>query len=211
MTVKSNQDGGSKHRKRQKTNRRLESTRTVDDFKRDAELRNRVEPIDEAVNPHYKCSVRTDEIPEVPVNRFLLRCPDSSRDKISKISAKGDKSKTLSSLDKSDDFPGDANDEGKTRSTPKVSKSGRIMKGRGAFRFRTPSPQNSKSKSSDHEKHRHSSTRVYYHQSSRRRSRSRSGSESRSRSRSRSTSRSPRRREHSSHYYKKGIRHDRRH
>lgn len=223
----------SRSRKKQKTNRRLEATRNVEDFKSPVnEARTREGEIDTFVNPHYKCSVMPDEIPEVPVNRFLMR---GSTQKQSQDERPNEANKEYQDeiipigvdLSRFEDLPDDEGDEvgivGGEGAAPKranmlksqvkateslISRSGRIMKGRGRFKFRTPSP-NDATKSTYRDKGRsyhspkerrkrrrnvdHSSryTEKSYRRFSRTRSRSRSRSRSYSLSRSRSRSRSP--------------------
>lgn len=155
-------------KKRRKTNRRIDMTRKVEDTKSVSdEATDKVES-DIFVNPHYKCSVKLDEIPDVPINRFLLRggpTPDrqSEKDK-ERADYNGDETPSLMEVDLSkfedisDESENDRSDKPASvlRSQIKtteslVSKSGRVMKGRGTFRFRTPSPvDESRSRSISH-------------------------------------------------------------
>lgn len=108
------------------------------------------------VNPHYKCPVNLDEIPEVPVNRFLQRVPpnrhnDQEDDGVGPIEV--DLSKFEDIPDEVEEKQPDENDNNRVpivskmsflgTHEPVVSKSGRIMRGRGTFKFRTPSPSDS--------------------------------------------------------------------
>lgn len=161
-----------KSHKRARTNRRLETTRLrrdeSDKGRDESRRRDRFderqvdEDKDTYVNPAYKCSVNLDEIPQVPVNRFLMRVPPSSKrtieSKRKESEEDSEKRHTLpitADLSKFEDLPEDKEDNAdnssqsrlaaiksqrKTTTDPLVSKSGRIMKGRGTFKFRTPSP-----------------------------------------------------------------------
>jgi peptidyl-prolyl isomerase G (cyclophilin G) len=153
----SNLSSTSRSRKRRKTNRRFESSRNIEDFKAsrsDARKRKIEDDANNGAVPGYKCTVNLDEIPEVPVNRFLQRVPlkgDSS-----KQSAEDDTIGPIEiDLSKFEDIPEEVNDDGPPKNVtvpskitviktnePIVSKSGRIMRGRGTFKFRTPSPEN---------------------------------------------------------------------
>lgn len=183
-------------RRGRKTNRRLEPTRKLGDFsvnnlhnptrKNDSFETKHFdeEKEDSYVNPYYKCSIKADEIPEVPVNRFLMRGPITNNKDIKKNSnlpmKREDDEEIIDADNEDDDSPmsihvdlskfEDIPDEneldndgaavitsGSTntlRSQVKpteafVSKSGRIMRGRGKFKFRTPSPTNSSSRRQD--------------------------------------------------------------
>ena len=145
-------------RKRLKTNRRLEQTRDADDFKASVSASKR-KSVENTANSQYKCSINLDEIPEVPINRFLQRVPtkrddngdgnDDDRDEIGPIEI---------DLSKFEDIPDESDGERSLgvpitskmniikTNEPVVSKSGRIMRGRGTFKFRTPSPESERSK-----------------------------------------------------------------
>lgn len=154
---------------------------------------------DTYVNPHYKCSVRKDEIPPVPTNRFLLReqtnraaskrSVSDTEDTVDPAFANVDLSKFEDVED--NDEPEKEQDPSQQKFSsrglksklkpevdPHVTKSGRILKGRGTFRYRTPSPED--------ERHRRSPSpyrrRRYYDRNRSRYSRSRTISRSRSRS-----------------------------
>lgn len=170
-------------------------------------------------NPHYKCSIKPDEIPEVPVNRFLLREPMQQRpprneerlrakskhkrgDSEEPNVASNDGSNGAMTVDQTLSLPKntyeanetqqiqqaavsvDAN-QSKASNEPLLSKSGRIMRGRGTFKFRTPSPDDKKSEryTRDNRSHRE---RNSYRDRNRNRDRSSRWSRSRSRSRNRS-------------------------
>lgn len=163
---------------------------------------------DPFVNPHYKCSVKLNEIPEVPVNRFLMRGPPAGIKKNSDeaspdVAPAVDDYESIPievDLSKFEDIP-DEPDVGEEQSLanpssglagvlksqvkatePLVSKSGRIMKGRGTFKFRTPSPDTDRPYR-ERQQYRHHRSPIRRHRdrahdddyrSSRRRSRSRS-------------------------------------
>lgn len=155
-----------RQRKRRRTNRRLVSTRKVEPPKTTVDASKREDVDDTYVNPHYKCTVNLDEIPEVPVNRFLLRVPAKSRlDDRSVTPEQEDEIAPIQvDLSQFEDIPDDqvtSNDgadqlaenaktdngtgvviksQMKAATQPTISKSGRIMRGRGTFKFRTPSP-----------------------------------------------------------------------
>lgn len=191
----------SKHESSQRKNRRIKTSRKLEESQTGRKSPGKIEPaVDSMDNPHYKCSVRLDEIPEVPVNRFLmrepLRPPDASSSGVRQSSRRPDITKDRSSerlvpidLSQFQDLPeGSEAAGGQMRAIksqvkptePLVSKSGRIMRGRGTFKFCTPSPENSP--------HRDYREKRSHHDSSRDRHRSRSRW---SRSRSRSRGRSP--------------------
>jgi len=147
----------TRSRKRHKTNRRLAPTRKLEDFRALKDSKKVDEDI--FINPHYKCSVQPDEIPQVPVNRFLMRGFDnpSRKHRNSLVNYNTETEPIEVDLSKFEDLPDDANDVDLAQSVslssssnhlrsrvkatePLVSKSGRIMRGRGTFKFRTPSP-----------------------------------------------------------------------
>lgn len=155
-------------KKRRKTHRRLVPTEKVEDPESVPDKATDKVESDTFVNPHYKCSVKLDEIPDVPINRFLLRGgptldrqPEKDRER---DDHRGDETLSLMEVDLSkfedisDDSDNDKSDKPASvlRSQIKtteslVSKSGRIMKGRGTFRFRTPSPVDvSRSRNNSH-------------------------------------------------------------
>lgn len=125
----------------------------------DCEIAEYIEPPkepkspEEFVNPHYKCSVKPDEIPEVPTNRFLLRAPESlgrsksPRRREQKPSEPQAEPPTITTINHREEIephdPSTSTDKHGKRNEPVISRSGRIMKGRGTFRFRTPSPDSS--------------------------------------------------------------------
>lgn len=146
------------------------------------------------VNPHYKCSVKRDEIPEVPVNRFLMRGPtkvekkkkkkkdDELREKEPEIPEEAlpfqiDLSKYEDVPDEDGGAGGSENNRGlRSRVKPTesvVSRSGRVMKGRGNFKFRTPSPQERNNNRRPHSPRYSPPSRRYKRRGSRSRSRSR--------------------------------------
>lgn len=156
-------------RKRRKTNRRLAPTRKPESYKAptgntaDSSSNKREEKDkdkdgeDGFVNPYYKCTVNLDEIPEVPVNRFLLRGPIGNKRRDD--DQQEDCLPIIADLSKFEDIPDDEEtiNEGPVSviasggasvlkvsaakpAEPLISKSGRIMKGRGTLKFRTPSP-----------------------------------------------------------------------
>lgn len=123
-------------------------------------------------NPHYKCSIKRGEIPEVPVNRFLLREPFIEPKPLVKHASDDEEIMDTDQIDLSKfvdiedeesvsnerQVDHDTEDQSNNNSTEKqsdiiirsqvktldkvtVSKSGRIMKGRGNFKFKTPSPE----------------------------------------------------------------------
>lgn len=108
---------------------------------------------DTYVNPHYKCSVKREEIPEVPINKFLMRGPPKSKKEIPMDEEPDEIIKAPFEVDlsKFEDLPEDnstTTNSAALKSQVKptehvVSRSGRVMKGRGTFRFRTPSPTHS--------------------------------------------------------------------
>lgn len=176
-------------KKRCKTNRRLVPTRDVEDFKPAIEKVIDKTESETFTNPHYKCSVKLDEIPDVPVNRFLLRgAPDHERQPIrdnERDRYRRDETPPLMEVDLSkfeDISDGSDHDNGDKpasmlRSQIKateslVSKSGRVMKGRGTFKFRTPSPDDNSSNRGGSYRNRPRSPSRYsssrYHHSSRR-------------------------------------------
>lgn len=195
----------SRSKRRKKLNRRLEPTREVQDFKKTVKKENEDDADkDEFVNPHYKCSIKPDEIPEVPVNRFLLR---GMPEKVSSKKEDEDEVEPIQvDLSKFEDIPDDevevskpsdkqlsstiSSDTSLIRTNlkppePLVSKSGRIMKGRGTFKFRTPSPEDkSRSYSSNRRTESPGRSGSYRnrdsHKSGLRRSRSRSRDRNRS-------------------------------
>lgn len=181
-----------RHRKRARTNRRLESSRNRDTRdsdkrvsagKRDRDVARQEEDEEEKdtyVNPSYKCSVNLDEIPQVPLNRFLMRVPATSKRRTDSSRRQDDEKQDEASeipievdLSKFEDIPEDKEDENisssqaaalrsqrKATTDPLVSKSGRIMKGRGTFKFRTPSPNDRKRYDHyEHHRSKHSSSR----------------------------------------------------
>uniref|UniRef100_A0A6G1SQ17 peptidylprolyl isomerase n=1 Tax=Aceria tosichella TaxID=561515 RepID=A0A6G1SQ17_9ACAR len=143
-------------RKRRKTNRRLESSRKIEDFNASKSTQSKhADPNDGAV-PGYKCTVNLDEIPEVPVNRFLQRVPLRAGAHDQQDASAEDETIGPIEIDlsKFEDIPDEVdNDEPPKNITipskitviktnePVISKSGRIMRGRGTFKFRTPSPE----------------------------------------------------------------------
>lgn len=177
----SSSSSAARSRKRRKTNRRLASTRKDEHSRpRVDDATNMVES-DTFVNPHYKCSVKLDEIPEVPVNRFLLRGGSSSK-RQSESNELDDRPREETpplievDLSKFEDIPEDAGNNERPTNVLKsqikttesmVSKSGRIMKGRGTFKFRTPSPdyiprdRKSSSKGRSRSPHRYKSDRYH--------------------------------------------------
>lgn len=219
-------------RGRRKTNRRLEPTRKADALSagkptdiilkdEDSKARRiKIESDDDDANsnPNYKCSVKRSEIPEIPVNRFLMRGPISTaRDKKKRFnrspsvdSCHDDRGATPVEVDlsKFEDLPDDENATStsvnilKSQVKPTealVSRSGRIMRGRGTFKFRTPSPENPKSyrrvgrrrsPASSGGRDRRDNIRLFRGRS-RSRSRSRECDSSRQRYRSRERRRSP--------------------
>lgn len=168
--------------KRPRTNRRLESTRITSDSDRSKfesrgrdryDKRHDEEDKDTYVNPAYKCSVNLDEIPQVPVNRFLMRVPPISKRGQTESRRRDDSGEREDimpisvDLSKFEDIPDEdeasetnasnpqataMKSQRKTATDPLVSKSGRIMKGRGTFKFRTPSPD-SNNRHEDHNRH----------------------------------------------------------
>lgn len=133
-------------RKRQKTDRTSDSSRNVGQSSVSATKRERVD------NPQYKCTINLDEIPEVPANRFLQRVPTRQEDLSISIDEDDSIGPIEIDLSKFEDIP----DESAAMqpvtvplpskmtiiktNEPIISKSGRIMRGRGTFKFRTPSP-----------------------------------------------------------------------
>lgn len=146
---------------------------------------------DTYVNPHYKCSVKRDEIPEVPMNRFLMRGPTKLARKRKENLAEKEPEEAAEApfevdLSKFEDVPEDTQTLKTTDTALKsrvkptesvVSRSGRVMKGRGTFKFRTPSPQERQYHSNSRRRHSPPSRRyshVSRHLSRYSRSRSRS-------------------------------------
>lgn len=168
---------------RPRKNRRLKTSRKVDDNQRPTKhgLKDGDKTSDSYVNPHYKCSVRLDEIPEVPINRFLLREPvrSSNPDDMQAVRRDRGEDKSIGKqmqvdLSKFVDLPDEpgltSGPSGVLKSQvkatePLVSKSGRIMKGRGTFKFSTPSPGNSPSRK---DRFRRSYKKGRYHDSNNR-------------------------------------------
>lgn len=178
----SSPDGRPK--KRRKTNRRLVPTRNVEDFKLTSD--RTVDNVDSNTfsNPNYKCSVKLDEIPDVPVNRFLLRGGPTSDRQTGLDNERDDHRREETpplmevDLSKFEDISDESEVDNTDRPTSIlrsqikttesfVSKSGRIMKGRGTFRFRTPSPvsishdRNNSYRSRPRSPMRYSSNRYY--------------------------------------------------
>ena len=144
-----------------------ESDSDQDDVKVIAAKRVKRRETHEGAVPGYKSLVNLDEIPEVPVNRFLQRVPpppkkggaDLEDDDI-QMPIEVDLSKFEDVSDENDEQEaggGDLSSQNPAEKTnvktslvskmnvlkpkePMVSKSGRIMRGRGTFKFRTPSP-----------------------------------------------------------------------
>lgn len=156
---KSDDNSSKRQRKRQKTNRRLDVNKKTDHQNApDAMIID--EKIDLDVNPNYKCSVNTNEIPEIPVNRFLMRDFTSKRFDKEIIRNEDEPIKVEADLSRFIDLPEEQIFDSQPsiceqrqlsviksqikKTEPTVSKSGRIMKGRGSFKFRTPSPETSK-------------------------------------------------------------------
>lgn len=125
------------------------------------------------VNPHYKCSVKPDEVPEIPINRFLLRGPPEERhlkrDSHKVDTPKDDKSPPVpieATIDDGVDSGNDIDASNTLKSQikpaePLVSKSGRIMRGRGNFKFRTPSPESNSGRRFNRHRDRYSSKHSF--------------------------------------------------
>lgn len=151
----------NRSRKRRKTNRRLEPTRDPDDFKASVSA-SKSKSGENSANPHYKCSINLDEIPEIPINRFLQRVPTKQDDglKDGNVDDQDVIGPIEIDLSKFEDIPDESDGEKSLAvpitskmniiktNEPIVSKSGRIMRGRGTFKFRTPSPESERSKQS---------------------------------------------------------------
>lgn len=139
--------------------------------KKEAEKSDDESEEDTYVNPHYKCSVKRDEIPEVPMNRFLMRGPSKLKTNKKKEQPEEEEDRQEEEedieapfevdLSKFEDIPDhediidnnhpvtSATTAIKSRVKPTesvVSRSGRVMKGRGNFKFRTPSPETRRNK-----------------------------------------------------------------
>lgn len=183
------------HKQKTRKNRRLKTSRRIESKK--SEISPKDKKIngasdDEYVNPHYKCSIKLDEIPEVPMNRFLMRVSDTSNRSPNKRSKRSSSDVSEAPIDidmsKFEDLPDDMqSSSGPSRvikslvkaPEPLVSKSGRIMKGRGTFKFCTPSPESSP-KSRKTSKHSYRRSRYDDNWNSRRSRNRRSRSRSRS-------------------------------
>lgn len=153
-------------RKRRKTSKRAESSRKPGDPKanKSSSKRKRASDASHGAVPGYKCTVNLDEIPEVPVNRFLQRVPSKPEDSDKRNSSADEEAFGPAEIDlsKFEDIPDgvDNPDEPPKNvsvpskitiiktNEPVVSKSGRIMRGRGTFKFRTPSPEGNQRKNS---------------------------------------------------------------
>ena len=84
--------------------------------------------------------IRPEEIPDVPVNRFLFRGAPPPAIGDSTIAANNSASDALADAGNLQETFGDGAASRWKSKTGNTSKSGRKMKGRGAFRFRSPSP-----------------------------------------------------------------------
>lgn len=150
---------GGRSRKRQKTNSTLSPSRGTGNSRSAAPAKNRNSG-GHAANQNYKCSINLDEIPEVPANRFLQRVP-TKPDRPLEVSEDDSIGPIEVDLSKFEDIPDEeaANQPAAAplpsklaiikTNEPVVSKSGRIMRGRGTFKFRTPSPESDRPRSSN--------------------------------------------------------------
>ncbi|KAL3270407.1 hypothetical protein HHI36_024366 [Cryptolaemus montrouzieri] len=98
-------------------------------------------------------NINPEDIPDIPVNKFLLRGNVNKDDKDQKDPSdrKGSRERKVSERD--GNYRGGRRDwenRGFNRRLPMKTKSGRIIKGRGRFRFRTPSRSRSRSVTPPH-------------------------------------------------------------
>ncbi|KAK9871244.1 hypothetical protein WA026_011519 [Henosepilachna vigintioctopunctata] len=96
-------------------------------------------------------NINPEDIPDVPVNKFLLRGTANNDDRNEKDA--NDKGSRDRANDRHGNFRGGRRDwenRGFNRRGPMKTKSGRIIKGRGKFRFRTPSRSRSRSVTPPH-------------------------------------------------------------
>ncbi|KAJ8920399.1 hypothetical protein NQ315_005265 [Exocentrus adspersus] len=142
---KSDTDEEKKHKKKHKKEKKKEKK----DKKHSKENVKETEEEGELVEPHPLVTVtdiKPEDIPDVPVNKFLMRGGAEGKKDGEKRSDRRDSGRDGGFRDTRDRGRRDwGNNSYNRRGRPMTTKSGRIIKGRGKFRYRTPSRSRSRS------------------------------------------------------------------